>query len=617
VISSRLLLLSLLVANVAAAAPPKSVTMPLDEFLTLYEAGKPAESTEVLTPPRDFTLTSARYSGEVVQSDGLPTSAVFTGRLHVEVLRPKGWVRIPVLPADVALRSAKIGGREANVVPDGRWLVLVTDRKGTFDLDLDFAVGVETTDGVSTMSFALAPSGTTAARLAVPSEELLDFVVANAKLTEVAERDGLRIVDAALPGTGSLMVSWQRARSEASVEAIPPEPPRVHAELETLVSLGDGLLAQRTVARWTILRGEVDLLRLRIPETATVVSVEGKAIRDWRVVDGVLGIELQYAEEKSWTGIVHLEQLLPDGGARVVLPLPEPLDVDRTKGYVGVEARGTLEVTAEPTEDAALVDVRLLPHAILGVTNSPVLLGWKYLKGAVQLPLRITEHEDIAVLVTLLDEAHATTMFTADGRRLTSVRFRVRNNRKQFLRLALPDGAELWSASVAGKAVQPARGDDGRVLLPLIRSQASRGALADFEVGVSYVESGEAPKRGRGRFRAALPSADVPITYVSWTVWAPKEARISERSLTGSLRAVDVLSQPFSKADRAAIRTTQSADGAAVATGAAGQIAGGGLGEGAAPVEVRIPLEGKPLHFEKLLVLGEELWVAFDYRGLD
>jgi hypothetical protein len=46
------------------------------------------------------------------------------------------------------------------------------------------------------------------------------------------------------------------------------------------------------------------------------------------------------------------------------------------------------------------------------------------------------------------------------------------------------------------------------------------------------------------------------------------------------------------------------------------QAAGGGMGEGAVPVPVSLPLRGKAVNFEKLLALDETLEVSFEYRGL-
>jgi len=602
-----IVLLLLLFALPASAAEPESVTMSLDEFLKLYDASKPAPEADP-EPPRHFALSSAHYTGEVVVADGEPLSAVFEATLRIDVLRKDGWIRVPVLPSDVALQSATIGGREADVVPDGSWLVLVTDRQGAFELKLRFAASVSTHEGRSSFGFTLAPAGATTAALAVPSDDLLDFEVAGAKLVTERDEDGLKHVEAVVLGTGSLAVSWQRALPEAAEEAVVEEG-RIHAHVHTLVRLADGVLSERVAIDWTLLRGSASRFELAIPDGTGVVDVQGAAMRDWRVTDGVLGIELNYAESDRWSAVITLERLQDVG--ELTLPLAEPLGVHRARGWVGVVADGTLEVTAGAIADAAPLDGRLLPAKILGVTSSPILLGFKYLGSTATLPITVTRHENVAVLVTLLDEAHATTMVTDDGRRLTSMKYRVRNYRKQFLRLALPAGAELWSASVAGAGVQPARASDGRILLPLVRSSARGGALADFEVEVVYVETVAPPTDRRGSVRAALPTADVPIAYVAWTMWLPDPLKLKEAD--GSLRAVDGLSQPFSLHDQAATRGGPGAN-LQVAQGAQTQMAGGGLGEAAPPVAVRIPLEGQPRHFEKLLALDEELWVSVDYR---
>jgi len=294
-------------------------------------------------------------------------------------------------------------------------------------------------------------------------------------------------------------------------------------------------------------------------------------------------------------------------------PLCVPLGVERMKGWVGVESRGNLEIGAGDVVGATPVDVRSLPAAILGITDQPVLLGYKYLGKAVSIPLLVSDHDDVDVLVTLLDQTRARTMWTVDGRRLTSVKYQVRNNRKQFLRLALPAKAELWSASVGGRAVQPAKASDGRVLIPLVRSQATGGALAAFEVEVVYVESGEpTPKSGRGSFAAELPRADAPSTYVAWTVYAPEDAKIRKRTIEGTFENVEYLSDPIPAEDAHFIETETPQ----VQQEAAVQAAGGAMGEGAVPVPVSLPLQGRALYFEKLLALDEALEVRFEYRGL-
>jgi hypothetical protein len=588
----------------AGAEEPERVVMNLDEFLKLYEASKEKEAEA----PRDHALASARYQGKVLIEDGRPHAATFKAKMHVDVLRKKGWARVPVLPATVALQTATIDGKEASVVIEDGYYTLVTDRHGAFDLTLEFAAAVTTAQGRSSLAFDLAPSGATELVLAVPADQDLDFTVANARLSSDKVVGADRVVEATLPATGSLSVSWQVEIPEAAKQEA-----RVYAEVYTLVGIGDGLLRTTTTVQDTILFAGVNTLRFSLPKDMTLLDVTGSGIRDWNAKDGTLEVVLNYAAEGSYSLQLQMEKVVGEKSQDLQAPVVVPIGVERAKGWVGVEARGNLEVGAGEVKGATAVDVRSLPAAILGITDQPVLLGYKYLGAEPAIPLTVAQHADVDVLVTLLDETRARTMWTREGRRLTSVQYRVRNNRRQFLRLSLPEGAELWSASVGGRAVQPAKASDGRVMLPLLRSQATGGSLAAFEVEVVYVESTEAtPDSGRGHFAAVLPQADAPSTYVAWTVYSPDRAKVKERSADGSLRLVEDLSNPIPAEDTYYIETeTPMMEQQAVM-----QNDSGGLGTGAVPVPVSLPLQGDAVYFEKLLALDEPLVVEFDYKGL-
>ncbi len=605
---AALITLSAVAPGTARAEEPERVIMKLDDFLRLYEENKGRARAE--EAPRDHALSSARYRGEVVLDEGKPVSAVFTAKMRVEVLKPKGWARVPILPATVALQSAKIGSAEAPVVIENGFYTLVTSRRGAFDLDLSFAVGVTTSEGKSEVTFELAPSGATSAVLSVPAREDLDFTVAGARLTSDKVEGETRVVEASLPATGSLSIQWQREIPEAARQQS-----RVYSEVYTLVGLGDGLMRATTTIHNTILFRGVDQFRVKLPEGMTLLEVTGAGIRDWKQEqDGTLNVVLNYAAEGTYTLKLEMERVIKEADKGLAAPIATPLGVERSKGWVGVEARGNIEIGAgESIKGATPVDVRSLPAAILGITPQPVLLGYKYLGAEVAVPLEVSYHDDIDVLVTLLDQTRARTMWTREGRRLTSVKYQIRNNRRQFLRLELPKGAELWSASVGGRAVQPARAGDGRVMIPLVRSQSAGGALAAFEVEVVYVENGAAvADNGRGSFKATLPRPDAPSTYVAWTVFAPQKAKIARRSVQGNLRHVDYLSNPIPEEDMNYIETETPQ----VAAQATEQSDTGALGEGAVPVPVSLPLQGKEVNFEKLLALDETLEIEFDYRGL-
>jgi len=93
---------------------------------------------------------------------------------------------------------------------------------------------------------------------------------------------------------------------------------------------------------------------------------------------------------------------------------------------------------------------------------------------------------------------------------LIQSRFAVRNNQRNFLKVSLPNGAVLWSASVAGRPIKPGRAPDGSLLLPLEKTRSGDDASA-FVVEVSYLDH-TTQWADRGRMRLSLVAVDLPIS---------------------------------------------------------------------------------------------------------
>lgn len=595
----------------ASATEPNSVTIGLDEFLRVYEASKNRpENPE--NPGLEFTLSSVAYEGEVVNgADGAPASVVFTAKIHVDRHEAKGWSNVPLLSGEAALIEATMDGKPAPLVLWGDRYTLVTNRTGGFDLKLKFAVTLSNDQGLSAFSFPMERCGSNNLTLTIPTDDALEVTVAGARISDDKLAAGKQVINASLPSGDRLSVRWQRKVRSADPEQ---EVARVYAEVHSLVDVADGLLRATTTVQHTILFAGVDTFRYDLPDDMTVLDVRGSGLREWTVTaDGTLVVNLGYAAEAAATLTFDLERAIGEGSRTVDAPLVVPLGVERSKGWVGVTSGGNLEVDAGDVKSASPVDVRTLPATIVGRTNQPVLLGYKYLGTDAKVPLVIKQHDEVDVLVTLVDQVAATTMFTEDGRRLSSVVYEVRNNRRQYLRVQLPAGAELWSSAVAGRAVQPAKAGDGAILMPLIRSASSGAGLSSFSVEVVYVESMAAPSAsGKGMFEADLPRVDAPSTYVQWTVYAPSRAKVPKNSFEGSLRSVVYPTRPLGAVDTLVVQqAVEETVSAAQNTASAG-----GLGNGAAPVRVELPLEGQAFYFEKLLVLDERLWVGFDFGGL-
>ena len=590
-----LLLLSLVQAFAAPLnSPGGEVKLPWNDFRVLYEKGlAPEDKPEVA--PLAFTLDRASYTGKLM-GEGDDAYAVFHLTLRGAVHKAKGWTVVPLLSTNAALRSAKIDGKDAAIFLQSGFYTLITERPGAFVVELDFTVNLVSADGETGLSLAMAPSGATEVAFTVEGDDLLDFEIAGARGQAMTVNGKQRRVEAAIPSLGALAVSWQRA---LPAEQVQEKIARVYAETNVLVGVSEGVMQGTARVSYTVLHKGVDKLRVQLPADVTVLDVQGAGLRDWaQAADGTIEVTLNYAALGAYLLSVEYERAL--AGATTI-PMVKVLDVAREKTWVGVDARSALELVTGPATGAVPVDVRELPAALVGQTDYPVLLAWKARGGDVSIPLEVRSHPDVNMLVTLVDSAVADTLVTPDGRRMTRVRYAVRNNRRQFLRLALPTGA--------GRGVKVASGEGG-VLVPLVRSDASGGSLTGFLVELIYVENGAALADGRGELRLELPRADAPTSQLQWSVYFPDDAKIDKKGHQGTVRKVPYFStSPQLPGESTGNEQVQARNQRA----AQNQEPSGALGQGVEPVRVELPLAGQVHAYEKTLVLDEPLWVSFGY----
>ncbi len=600
-----LILLTSLLAS-AQDIPDARVVIPWRDFQTLYERGQaPREKPQ--PAPRDYAISRVTYTGEVVGE-----AAILKATFQIDVLKTEGWTTIPLLPTNVALRQAKLGRTDAPIYLDDGFYRLITDKRGPMTVEVEFAIATFSGSGQQGFSFQMARSGATEVTLTVPSEDILDFEVAGAQRVTTEQRGSSRTMRALLPSTGNLSVSWQRAAAEESATPDAAVEPRIYAEHQALVGVSEGLLQCNSTIYYSILQSGIEQLTVLLPSDVTVLEVEGQGIRDWSVIDqgnrARLTVDLNFEAKGAYTLSLDYERPLAEDASAVEVPTVQLLGVERVKGYVGIDARSNLEIDAGEVTDARVVDVRELPAGILGQTDWPVLLGFKYRKASYSIPLSVRQHDEVDMLVTIIDRAEATTVVTPDGRRMTQVTWSVRNNRAQFLRLDLPDGAIPWSTFVGGRAVKPARAEDGRVMVPLARSQSAGGELSRFAVEMVYIEDGTPAQGGRTTFSGELPRADVPTTAVAWTIYVPDSAKIKRRSIEGALRQVDwftPIEVPTAGSNEAIYEVQQAANQT---------FSSDAMAAGVQPVRVTLPVDGQAMYFEKLLVLDERLNIGFVYK---
>src|SRR5438876_11600042 len=106
---------------------------------------------------------------------------------------------------------------------------------------------------------------------------------------------------------------------------------------------------------------------------------------------------------------------------------------------------------------------------------------------------------------------------------MTEMSLSIHNHGRQHLEIALPPGATVWSAFVAGQPVRPSV-REGKLLLPLERST---GDDAPFSIELAYVGTNQFPQR-RGNLELISPKLDAPLKSARWELFLPPDYRYSD-----------------------------------------------------------------------------------------
>lgn len=320
-----------------------------------------------------------------------------------------------------------------------------------------------------------------------------------------------------------------------AVEATTPEREdgRFDARVDTLISLSDVALQGSATVEVNVKSGSVMKLRLTLPEGVTVGSLSAPSMRDFELttITGGTAIDVDFTQELEGQFRVDLayEKLLGDAGGELLVPTLAVVGAEVEQGRIAVEALSAVEVQAATTDQLSTVDVTELPRQLVLRTTNPILLAYKYVQTdpPYKLGLKVTRHREVDVQAATIDEAIYKTLFTADGLAVTTATFTVRNRREQFLRVRLPKGSEIWSASVNGESEKPAIADDEsgtpEVLIGIINSDDG------FPVELVYATP-VAPMRLFGKVRTELPHPQMVATRSQLDVLLPDTLRYGKAS---------------------------------------------------------------------------------------
>jgi hypothetical protein len=357
------------------------------------------------------------------------------------------YVKIPLFPQSMALREVLLDGRDAHLAVEGGRYVVTTRQTGKHTISVDFFVKTAQQSGLRSISFPIPPTPITRLDLTLPLTGV-EISVPQAHRIETSESDDATRIVAHLSPTQTVQVGWKKQMPE-----IEKGPAKVYADTLQHIVIEDDALRVSSQFQLSILQNTISSITLRTTDDVNVLQVQGADVGDWQEVERegtkFLEIPFTYPKEGNVAITVLAEKLLAESANVIQFTGFALVDAIREKGFLGVELKSTSEASIAEISGIDRLDVSELPPSLINRSQKPLLFGFKYQHHPYSLVLDITEHEELPTISTVVDFASGVTLFTEDGKRVHRVAYSVRNNSKQFMELALPEDAQVWSVFVA------------------------------------------------------------------------------------------------------------------------------------------------------------------------
>src|SRR5215469_1815667 len=480
------------------------VVIPVEEYRVLRAKAYPAEQNPE-PPPVDATLTRVDYDLNVLGD-------LATGRAHltVDVLKD-GWVRVPV-PAGLLVREARLDGKLVSLVPgasgkSGSHLCALLSHAGRSLLTLDIDVPVAASPGDESIALPSTESGVTRAAVQL-ARQGIDLRVGGGILSEKSETSGETKWLAYGRGNEPLTFTWRKKTEDHHIEL----PLRMRGSLTQLTSLGEDATTVYAEVSLEIVQGAAREARIQLPDKITINQVSGAMVADWEMKNGELAVTFLEPVEHAAKFVINGEARLPRDGV-IDIPIMRLLHTERDSGGVAVEILGAGEIKDQKAQGLEAADATDLGETVAS-RQSPALVAFRARSGEAgkdrSLSVNVARYDQQAVLMANIEEARYHVLMSDDGKELVEARYAVRNNQRNFVKITLPAGATVWSASLMGRPVRPGQSPDGSLLLPLEKARGGDDAPA-FAVEIFYLAKAT-PWNEKGKETVTLPSLDLPIS---------------------------------------------------------------------------------------------------------
>lgn len=515
---------------------PGNVTLTLAEYNHLIElAANPPKKQETAPLPYSIKHADLRLR---VEKDAIRGTVELNG----EVFR-KGISKVP-LTNGMTIIDAHLNGKGVPLIQEnGTHAALLPS--GEFSIDLEAGLPLRIEAGRASFSLPVPSAGSVQVTLSIPGDHTLASVTPGL-ITNRRSSNGHTIIEATLVPGQPANFGW------ATREVLPPIVPRETrflADEKTLVSISEAEMRIAVLADITVVQSEPTQFQVEVPAGYEITGVTGSTLDSTETQGGLMTLKVNAPEQRSHEFLISMERAIDNSKADA--PFLSFKGAQRETGEVLVEGTGTMEVTAKEGGGLKRMDVKEASPYLRSMSHFPAQAAFRYHRQPSETPLLALEwvrFPDSGVLAAVVEDAQVTTLVTSEGKSLTEIKLSVKNQAQPFLKVALPAGATILSAEVAGERVKPVQGADGS-RVPLLRPGFR--PTDSYIVSFVFMHSGT-PFAKKGGAELSLPSMDIPIDLLNWEVFLPEQYKVKD--FGGDVVAANRVPEPFREEEYAMTR---------------------------------------------------------------
>jgi len=286
-------------------------------------------------------------------------------------------------------------------------------------------------------------------------------------------------------------------------------PQTVQADVLHLFSIGEGIAYGSSVINYVVSGAPVSAFRVQLSEEYFNVEFTGKDIRNWeRTTNGWL-VQLHTPVAGAYTLLATYERPFKPQGETLSFTGARPADAQSESGHTLIISAYQFQVKpADVSPGLIELEPGEVPSEYRLFFDQPVLKAYRYSARPFELKLALSPLAQGESLPQVVDRASITTRISKEGQAITDVNYFVKSRGNPNFRVTLPEGTQLWSATVNDQAVVPVT--DGAASLIPLPQHADPDAVLSLKLKLA------ARSADARNLSLATPKVAAPVMLAEW-----------------------------------------------------------------------------------------------------